>query len=275
MSSTKDTEHHIIPVSLRGRTVNVAARSRPGRGPGAELVLFLHGFGCTNKSFAAAFDDASLADLALCAIDLPGHGGTPALERSHDLLCDYSIIVRRVVAHFNPERVHLVCHSMGGAVGVLAAPDLPLGALVSIEGNLVAGDCGLISRRIAGQDRGEFTATGYEATFGPLRSSQRPDERAWGDWAATCDPAALHEAARSLVSWCDGGDLADIYRSLPTAVYVYGQRNGLPEHLAPVVDPEAAFGVADSGHFPMIDNGPLLWPEVAEHLSRGDGAADR
>lgn len=274
MSATKDTKPTTFSLSLRGREIRIAARYRPGT-PGSDLALFLHGWGCAKESFSAAFDDEHLADLSLCAIDFPGHGASAPLAQSHDLLCDYAIIVRRVVAQLDHRKVHLVGHSMGGAIGLLAAPELDLGAFISIEGNLVGGDCGMISRRIAEQPQDEFTDRGFATFVAPLRSSNRPDERAWGDWAAACDPAALHAAARSLVAWCDGGDLASIYRTLTAARYVYGERNGLPDHLEPVVDPDTAFAVADAGHFPMIDNPERLLLTIAAPITRGAWAADR
>lgn len=252
-----------IQVDFDGTRLTIAALVRD---PGDELILFLHGFGCTKESFASAFAPGTFDPrFSLCAIDLPGHGESSPLSAGHDLISAYAAVSRSVIDHFAKQRVHLVCHSMGGAVGLLASRGLEgVGAFVSVEGNLVAEDCGLISRSIAEQSSEAFQADGYEHGFlDRLRSSRDRALLAWEAWASKCDPAQLHLAARSLVQWCDRGELAEFYRELGQVTYVYGQRSGLPEHLLPYVDSRVR-SIDRSGHFPMVDNPDGFYRTLAE-----------
>jgi pimeloyl-ACP methyl ester carboxylesterase len=294
MRHRPDQSRHIEPVVLSVKSeaaqakwrmmlelpggIDIAADVRPGNGI---LILFVHGFACGSASFKSAFASPALRGYALCAIDLPGHGTSPAVSGHGDAIAQYAAAVADVVDLLGPDRVALVGHSMGTAVGLLAAARLGdrLGAFVSIEGNLVADDCGLASRGIAEQDRDNFCSKGFEEFVGALESSREADLKAWGSWARSCDPVALHGAARSLVAWSDSGVLAELYRRLHPRTYLYGERGGLPDHLKGTVDSEGAQVIEGSGHFPMIDNPIALWQVVSrsitERPSRNGGGATR
>jgi pimeloyl-ACP methyl ester carboxylesterase len=242
-----------IAIDFRGSTLKIAAKVRTS---GSELLLFLHGFGCTKESFDAAFTEGWFDPrFALCAFDFPGHGKSDPLPSEDDLIDAYAQITLEVIRQIPHSRVHLVCHSMGGAVGLIATKDLDdVGAFVSVEGNLVAEDCGIISRSIAEQTPEHFRSDGFEHGFvDNLRTSPEQSFRAWAKWAYTCDPAALHQAAQSLVSWCDRGELAALYQNLDQVTYMYGAESGLPEHLLPYVESRVR-RIDRSGHFPMLDN---------------------
>lgn len=87
---------------------------------------------------------------AICAFDFPGHGDSDRLPPGMYSIETYADVVTDLVRQLSPQRVVLVGHSMGGAVGVLASQDGPdQASLVSVEGNLVREDCALISRRAA------------------------------------------------------------------------------------------------------------------------------
>lgn len=263
-----------IQVDFKGSRLSIAANVRNS---GDELILFLHGFGCTKESFEAAFHPGTFdRRFSLCAFDFPGHGGSDSLPSEEDLISAYAEVSRSVIKQFPEQRVHLVCHSMGGAVGLLACRGLDgVGAFVSIEGNLVAKDCGLISRSIAEQSSAAFRAEGYEHGFlDRLRSSHDRALLAWEAWARTCDPESLHQAAQSLVSWCDRGDLVERFEQLGQVTYLYGALSGFPEHLREHVATRA-FEIDRSGHFPMIDNPDGLYRTLAALVEKTVSAGGR
>lgn len=96
-------------------------------------------------------------------------------------------------------------------------------------------DCGLVSRGFAEQSLEEFTQYGFAALLADLEESEEDDRRAWGSWARSCEPAALHAAARSLVVWSDSGVLAERYRRLRSREYLYCASGRLPDHLNGIV----------------------------------------
>ncbi len=88
-----------------------------------EPVVFVHGFGSDHKAWL--FNQAAVAEThPAYALDLPGHGA------SHKDAADFSAqALANVVTSFIEERgladVHLVGHSLGGAVSALVAAASP------------------------------------------------------------------------------------------------------------------------------------------------------
>lgn len=88
-------------------------------GSGSVPVVLLHGFGGTHKAWTQV-QEMLAVDMATLAYDLPGHGASlgfpgagPAKVAAQAILAD--LAERRL------ERVHLVGHSMGGAIAALMA----------------------------------------------------------------------------------------------------------------------------------------------------------
>ena len=149
----------VLPLRLAGHTTDVVIRFRPGRG--GDLLVCIHGFGCAKESFDSGYAAAALADLSICAVDLPGHGASGGLPEVDDVIEAYAQVVAAVAEQLAPRRLFLLGHSMGGAVGLVATHAVPVDRFISVEGNLVAADCGLVTQQTATQSRDEFVTTGY------------------------------------------------------------------------------------------------------------------
>lgn len=250
------------------RAASLAALDRKGSN---DLVLFLHGFGCQKENFAALWDAPELAGVALIAPDLPGHGASHGLAPETWTMQGIAEAVSNTV---RPRlaaggRLHVVAHSMGGAVGLLMARDasLPLASFTNVEGNLVAADCGLLSRRLAEMDLEALLGGRFDKLKASARKSDDAIVQAWAGWLETCAPEALHAEARSLVEWSDGGRLLEIFLELdcPKA-YVYGEKSANPEvitHLSQVPQ----FRIADCGHFVMNERPGELARIIAEVIA--------
>jgi pyruvate dehydrogenase E2 component (dihydrolipoamide acetyltransferase) len=93
-----------------------------GEGDGVP-VLFLHGFGGDLDNWLFNLD--AVAEVApVIALDLPGHGqSTPRLPGT--ALSDFAAFVVRFLDQLGVERVHVVGHSMGGAIAARMALDHP------------------------------------------------------------------------------------------------------------------------------------------------------
>lgn len=260
------TTQERLAVEYAGGVVEISMTLRPG---GDDLLLCLHGLGCGKESFDAAGHQEALAGFTICAFDFPGHGDSGRLPAAADYsIQTYADLTVQVIDHLSPHRVFLLCHSMGCAVGLLATQDLPrhmVGGFVSVEGNLVSQDCGLVSRRLAGQARDELVAD-YRRFQSDLATSPRSDLRTWGDWYAKADPIALHQLAGSLVEWSDSGKLLDLFRSQPRPAYIYGSGSDL-DYLLPLLENVPVYEVPGSGHFPMIDNPAAFWHAVTDAVT--------
>ena len=243
--------------------------TRPGT---SDTIVFLHGLGCVKENFTALWEAPELAGYDLLAVDLPGHGRSRGLPPETWTMQGMAAeVAAHLRAHGPAEAgVHMVAHSMGGAVGLLLAADhdIRLRSFANLEANLVAADCGLLSRRVADADLQAFRDEAFDKLKARARASDDPIVRDWAEWMETCDPEALHASARSLVDWSDGGRLLEIFLGLevPT-VYVYGDRSANPDvirHLDTVPKHE----IAECGHFIMNEKPAELAAVLAELLAR-------
>ena len=249
--------------------MTLATLSRNGN---QDLVLFLHGLGCAKEKFAGLWDAEALAAVSLLAPDLPGHGASQGLPPAAwsmegmtaavaDLLRDRDTAVARL---------HIVVHSLGGAVGLLLAEQspIPLASFINVEGNLVGADCAMLSRRTAEMDAGEFRDGKFAKLKARARESDDPIIRDWADWMEACPADALHTSAKSLVAWSDSGRLLEMFLKLPVPkAYVYGAQSANPDVLVHL-DSVPKVRIADAGHFFMIDRPAALASAIAEVIAQ-------
>ncbi len=104
-------------LTLGGR--KIACLDSGGEGP---LMVLVHGFGADRSSFSLTMPIWSQTHRVV-AVDLPGHGGSPAIPGTFDFL-DLAEIVIQVADYYSPQPVHLVGHSLGGGACVSAASEM-------------------------------------------------------------------------------------------------------------------------------------------------------
>lgn len=107
-------------------TARVHVRTTPTDNADAEEAVFVHGLGGSAHNWT---DLAGLLRdrLAIDAIDLPGHGRSPAAPRNDYSPSAHANIVIGYIERYRTGPVHLVGNSMGGAICILVAarrPDL-------------------------------------------------------------------------------------------------------------------------------------------------------
>lgn len=95
-----------------------------GRGP--VTVLFLHGWGLTNRTYERALAELIAHGLRVYAPALPGFGGTAELPAEQRSLSGYARWVGEFAASVGIDGpVTVVGHSFGGGVAIRTAYDLP------------------------------------------------------------------------------------------------------------------------------------------------------
>lgn len=123
-------------IEVDGRNLSYLLTS-PEKDEGATPVLLVHGFGGDRNTWL--FNNDELAkDRSVYAIDLPGHG-----ESSKNLGDGGQELFTRSVIGFldalNIEEVHVVAHSMGGAIALSVATSHP----ARVASLALLGACGL------------------------------------------------------------------------------------------------------------------------------------
>ncbi len=136
-------------------------------GAGARTVVLLHGFGGVHGTWEAIAADLS-ADNHVLAYDLPGHGRSLDVPEAGPA----KIAVRAILADLEARglaRVHLVGHSMGGAIAAMMAmadPDRAASLTLLAPGGFGDEINGrLLARYAAAQTAGEIGAA-LENMFG-------------------------------------------------------------------------------------------------------------
>jgi pimeloyl-ACP methyl ester carboxylesterase len=190
-----------------------------------------------------------LADFQLLAVDLVGYGESSKPEDFSYSMEDQADILRALLDKMTFEKIHLVAHSMGGAVGLLLGKHIEdrLGSFINVEGNLIASDCGLISRKAISISYDEFKDAMFNRVIarGP---------KLWREMSAKSDPLGFYKSSESLVAWSDTEQLLEIFVGLEARkIYVYGDQNADMEILQRLGSIEKV-SVPGSGHFVMNDN---------------------
>lgn len=178
---------------------------------------------------------------------------------------DQAAIVAGVLEELSFEKLHIVAHSYGNAVAML----LPTAVLdtvvtfVNAEGNLIAQDCGIVSRQISSYDFPDF-----EVNYFPKMAEQAPSGPGYFEFDKM-HPYAFWKGARSLVAWSDSGELLQKFSSLDChREYFFGDQNRDMPILNQLGDTPRV-EIKNSGHFMSADNPEQFYSEVYRVVSSG------
>lgn len=233
----------------------------------ADLILFIHGLGCSGDAFAEARNHPRLGAIPQWCPDLLGFGAAP---KPADASYDLQQQAQRLAVELRDrafDRLHLVGHSLGGAVMLLLPEDIlaRTATLISVEGNLIGEDCGLVSRKVAGSHYDSFVNDIF-----PRMRDHLDSLGIRGLHLGATTPLVFYRSCLSLVHWSDSSELLWRFLAFPRRkAYLHGGRS---RHL-PILRRlpyDLLVEVPDSGHFLMHDNPGVFYDRVAD-LILGDG----
>lgn len=237
----------MLAVRARSRDYRLAARVRE---TGDELIIFLHGLGCSKDSWHDAWALRELRDKSLLAPDFLGFGHSPRPTQFRYRLEDHAAVLAAVIDSYALKRIHLVAHSMGGTIALLlSARTLSrLRSLILVEPRLSNSSCGIAAEAAKFSDE-EFMST----EFSRIQRRVSMDRRAAYD-LNLADQAAFYNSACSLVEWTRGRTMLDRFDAAPCRkIFVYGADNRFLEEVGEISS-DLTMGVGRSGHFVMRDN---------------------
>lgn len=151
--------------------------------------------------------------------------------------------------------VVLVAHSMGSAVALRAYPQIKdkTRGIVLIEGNLIAEDCGWISRKIAGEEDNAALLSIIADLRHTLSASPYTGWHLWAEDVQGVAPAVLQDYSRSLVRDSDSGDLLPRFLQAPCpTLFVYGTEYLGQPVLTRLPRDKCAY-IEGAGHFVMTE----------------------
>lgn len=139
-------ENPIFSIEHDGNKYEVATTFRRR---GEEMLILLHGLGCSKESFRDIWFRDEFNDHSILSLDLLGFGDSSKSTKFSYKIEDHASVCAKVVSEIPSKKIHIVAHSMGGAIG-LFLPDSLLNSAVTfanLEGNLSSEDCGIVSQK--------------------------------------------------------------------------------------------------------------------------------
>ncbi|MGD8290065.1 MAG: alpha/beta hydrolase [Desulfobacterales bacterium] len=251
----------IFSINHCGNKYEVATNFRQR---GREMVFLIHGLGCSKASFRDIWQRDEFSDYSILAIDLIGFGDSAKSEIFSYKMEDHAAVCAQVVKQTSASRVHIVAHSMGGAIGLLLPTELfdSVKSFANLEGNLTGEQCGFVSRKTISVTLDRFE----EDVLPDLKSLSKT----LGEGRFFLDsmlPFGFYKSAESLVDWSDSGELLSRFLNLPcNKSYFYGQENAGMAVLDRLDDIEKVM-IDNSGHFLMNDNPNEFYVRLREFLT--------
>jgi len=253
-----------ITIDHKNSTVRLAVKMRIS---GNALLLFIHGLGCAKENFDGVWTNQDLKEYSIIAPDLPGFGDSPGLaDYSYDLE-DHADICRSLLDCYPGHSVHIIGHSMGGAVGIILAEKIAerLASFINVEGNLIGHDC-TVSRKKASVSFEDFEKRQLPGMIMATAMSPEPGRRLWSVLLKKADKRGLYCSSRSLVAWSDSGVLLEKFRRLNCKrIYIHGDRNSSMPVLRRL-EGISVSRISHSGHFPMNDNPVEFYGVISDFI---------
>lgn len=255
----------IVTIDYKNKPIQLSVRMRIC---GNDLILFIHGLGCAKENFESVWSQNKLMAYSIIAVDLPGFGDSPGPDFFSYDLEEHAAVCCCLLADLPAYRVHIVGHSMGGAIGLILAEKIydRLGSFINVEGNLIGQDCN-VSRRKASITFEDFRKKQLPGMILSAALSDEPGRRLWSVFLKKADARGLYCSSRSLVSWSDSGELLKIFRKLKcNKVYIHGDKNSSLIILH-MLEEIPVISISNSGHFPMNDNPDEFYDFIASIIN--------
>jgi pimeloyl-ACP methyl ester carboxylesterase len=259
MNSSIDIEYQTV-----GKELEVAYQKRFIDAPHS-FIVFLHGYGSSKDFFRFAFNDPSLKDYSLIALDLIGFGNSSKPENFSYEMSNQASVMLQVINSLEIKAFHLCAHSMGGLVGLEMINQSPPQILsyCNLEGNLASDDC-FFSGKIIKHSFDSFRESGRKKIEKQLVTMP--------SYLHTFQQAsftALYRSAEHTVKDSDNPAVLQNFISLSIKkCYIYGENNcgvfsseqKLHEAKVPV------FYVENSGHSMAEENPSRLYAILREFI---------
>ncbi|MYE01579.1 MAG: alpha/beta fold hydrolase [Alphaproteobacteria bacterium] len=221
-----------------------------------EAVVFLHGVGGDAASWAPQIEAFS-GEYRAIAWDMPGYGGSPALERMTFPALAEALL--GLLDRLGLDRVHLVGHSMGGMVAQEFAATWPERVATLVLS---------ATSPAFGRPDGDFQKRFVEARIAPLDNGETMADVADRMVAAMLGPSAGAEGAalarRSMAAVPEA-----TYRAAIACLAAFDRRDALPGYRMPVL---ALAGEADAtAPAPMMEKMAGRIPGAAYACLPGTG----
>lgn len=264
----------MIEINHRGLELNICERFKPGK---KGCLFFIHGLGCSKDSFKDVWNFNEFEDYSVLTFDMPGFGDSSKPSDFSYSMQDQAEVCRQIIEKLRIDKIHLIVHSMGGAVGLILSSMIydRLESFINLEGNLLSTDC-TISRKASGRSQEAFESVVYDkmkqdlAILAGKDVSGAADVALWLKWLSKTPAHVFYRSARSLIQWSDSGKLFETFIALEKRTYyVFGEKNrDIPSVSKLRENNQQLVSIPSAGHFMMLNSG-VFYPELARMIRGG------
>ncbi len=219
-----------------------------------DLIVCIHGLGCTKDSFQGIWGVERLKKFSILALDLPGFGESEPIKDHSVTLDAHAEVCKLLIETLDYSRIHILGHSMSAAVGELLAERLGerLISYVNVEGVLIPEQITKRHRKLFSTPYEDFLKV-LSAHIERFAKSDDPSSQLWAAWMRLADPRTFYKTARSLVELLDSGSILEKFKLLQTKkAYIYGTKF-IRDNVLEVIQGIEQIPISDAGHFVMID----------------------
>lgn len=258
-----------LEIKYQGRWLNISYCYEERE---EETLFFIHGLGCCKDSFGGIWKAQGYHNYSIFTFDLPGFGdSSKPTSFSYDMK-DHARVVDRIIKRLNLKNLHLIGHSMGGAIVLFyldAATDNAL-SFINLEGNLCPQDC-TFSRQAKNASWREFESSIFDQIKEEARTSEEKCLREYYGYLCKSSPYAFYQSSCSLVKYSDSGIILKKFLHLRVkSYYVFGEKNKKTEIIKTLNDHRLHLtSVPQSAHFMMNDNPKAFYPILLSLLQKG------
>lgn len=254
-----------IKVNYKNLKLRIAVKFRKGAGIS---IVIIHGLLGCKEFYDKIWNIAEYRGFSILALDLIGFGNSSKPKKFSYDLADQAEICKLVIKKLDIDNINLICHSMGGAIGLLLYNKISnrIISYISLEGSMIKEDL-TISRTASRFSYPEFRGKIFRRIIESIRNAKNQKKEFWDKWNFKGTSYVFYKSSKSLVKWCDSKKLLDIFNKLKIRkAYIFGSRNSGMPILSLIKHDSQLVKITKSGHFMMIDNPKEFYSKLLKVL---------
>lgn len=252
-----------LPVTVHdGQSYDLANSFRES---GEELILFIHGLGCSRKAFDLAWDQQNLSNYSLLSLDLLGFGESPKPLDFPYTMEAHGDVVSQVIHQLQDYKIHFVGSSMGPVIGLTLSDETlnTFGSFANLEARLFAEDCGNSAKAAA------ISLESFLMDFWPALKEKVKDKSVTAYDLENALPEAFYYGGKSVVELAKSEWSYQRFMELQIPKkYFYGddEKSQNMRILSSLKGKIPMQQISDSGHFMMLDNPSDFYGALARFI---------
>jgi len=258
-------EENIFSVTLGEHNLEVSSVTKTGS---SEWIIALHGIQSSKELFSDFSKQSFLKNYSFLAMDLIGFGESSKPESFSYDIADQAKTIKQIVRRLGIEKVHIIGHSLGGAVGTILLKPLQdiIISFINLEGNLTLADSS-ITKEVVGYSFDEFRKEKYQQIKDSIKNS---DELSAGFRSRCLEKVpdyTFYKTSQSIIKWISDNELLRLFKdSSCKRLYIYGDKNAFKKSIVPVNVQKIE--IPNAGHFMLLDNAEATYTAIEDFLNR-------